>query len=153
MTDVQLPEGYAAHAEVPSVADYRMLRTRAGLNDKSPQAAETGLAHSWHSVVVRHRGRPVGMGRIVGDGACHLFVVDMCVLPEHQGRGLGSAVMRALSDELDRRQGLETAFVSLIADGDAHHLYRKFGFIDTAPDSIGMYRTARSTPAPEPPGS
>jgi hypothetical protein len=25
-----------------------------------------------------------------------------------------------------------------IADGEAHHLYRKFGFTDTAPESIGM---------------
>ena len=47
--------------------------------------------------------------------------------------------MQALVDELDRRAP-SSAYISLIADGDAHHLYRKFGFIDTAPGSIGMYR-------------
>ena len=30
------------------------------------------------------------------------------------------------------------AYVSLIADGDAHRLYSQFGFEPTAPHSIGM---------------
>lgn len=123
----------------PSVADYRKLRTRSGLNDKSDQAAALGLAGSWYAVTVTAgpSGRPVAMGRIVGDGGCHFQIVDVCVLPEHQGRGLGHRIMQELTAELDRRAPA-TAYISLIADGPAHHLYRKFGFVDTAPDSIGM---------------
>jgi GNAT superfamily N-acetyltransferase len=135
-------DAYQIRAEAPSVADYRRLRTASGLNDKSVQAAALGLAGSWHAVTVTAgaAGRPVGMGRIVGDGGCHFQIVDVCELPEHQGRGLGRRIMQELTAELDRRAPA-TAFVSLIADGDAHHLYRKFGFVDTAPDSIGMART------------
>lgn len=133
---------YQTQFGVPTVRDYRMLRTRAGLLDKEPEAAAIGLANSWHSVVVTQAGRPVGMGRIVGDGACHLQIVDVCVLPEHQGRGLGRLIMQALCDELDDRAPA-SAWISLIADGDAHHLYRRFGFVDTAPDGIGMYRAPR----------
>jgi GNAT superfamily N-acetyltransferase len=132
-------KSYEVSAGVPSVQDYRMLRTRAGLLDKDPEAAAIGLANTWHGVVVTHAGQPVGMGRIVGDGGCHLQLVDICVLPEHQGQGLGRLIMQALSDELDRRAPA-SAWISLIADGNAHHLYRKFGFADTAPDGIGMYR-------------
>ncbi|MDX3525946.1 GNAT family N-acetyltransferase [Streptomyces sp. ID05-39B] len=124
---------------VPTVADYRSLRSRSGLSDKSPEGAAIGLAHTWYGVVVRHDGRPVGMGRIIGDGGCFFQIVDICVLPEHQGKGLGRAVMQALTDELERRAPARS-YISLIADGDAHHLYRKFGFTDTAPDSIGMAR-------------
>lgn len=135
-------DDYQIRPEAPSVADYRRLRTGSGLNDKSPQAAVLGLAGSWHAVTVTARasGMPVGMGRIIGDGGCHFQVVDVCVLPEHQGRGLGRRIMQELTAELNRRAPA-TAYVSLIADGDAHHLYRKFGFVDTAPDSIGMART------------
>ncbi|WP_199734914.1 hypothetical protein [Cellulomonas sp. PhB143] len=32
------------------------------------------------------------------------------------------------------------AYVSLIADGPAHHLYRAHGFTETAPASVGMHR-------------
>ncbi|WP_425580442.1 GNAT family N-acetyltransferase [Streptomyces thermocarboxydovorans] len=90
-------------------------------------------------VVVRHDGRPVGMGRIIGDGGCFFQIVDICVLPEHQGKGLGRAVLQALTDELERRAPARS-YISLIADGDARHLYREFDFTDRAPDSIGMAR-------------
>ncbi|MDN0085028.1 hypothetical protein QU487_20175 [Crenobacter sp. SG2305] len=40
----------------------------------------------------------------------------------------------------------ETGYVSLIADGPAHALYAQFGFVPTAPASVGMAlkRQARS---------
>lgn len=34
-----------------------------------------------------------------------------------------------------------TAYLSLIADGDAKYLYEKFGFKATIPESVGMYYT------------
>ena len=139
-----MSEDYQIRHSAPSVADYRRLRTGSGLNDKSYEAAVLGLAGSWYAVTIMAgaAGMPVGMGRIVGDGGCHFQIVDVCVLPEHQGRGLGRRIMQELTTELERRAPA-TAYVSLIADGDAQHLYRKFGFVDTAPDSIGMARTCR----------
>lgn len=137
-----MSEDYQIRHSAPAVTDYRRLRTGSGLNDKSYEAAVLGLAGSWYAVTITAgaSGMPVGMGRIVGDGGCHFQIVDVCVLPEHQGRGLGRRIMQELTTELERRAPA-TAYVTLIADGDAQHLYRKFGFVDTAPDSIGMART------------
>jgi len=144
MSEHYLIDDYLIRQSAPSVADYRRLRTGSGLNDKSDEAAGLGLAGSWYAITITARasGEPIGMGRIVGDGGCHFQIVDVCVLPEHQGRGLGHRIMQELTTELERRAPA-TAYVSLIADGDAQHLYRKFGFVDTAPDSIGMARTCR----------
>jgi ribosomal protein S18 acetylase RimI-like enzyme len=137
-----MSDDYQIHHTAPAVADYRRLRTSSGLNDKSYEAAVLGLAGSWHAVTITDRasGMPVGMGRIIGDGGCHFQIVDVCVLPEHQGRGLGLRIVQDLVTELERRAPA-TAYISLIADGGAQQLYRKFGFVDTAPDSIGMART------------
>jgi len=33
------------------------------------------------------------MGRVIGDGGWYFHIVDMAVLPEHQRRGLGDAVL------------------------------------------------------------
>src|SRR4051794_500810 len=96
-------DDYQIRIGPPSVEDYRRLRTGSGLSDKSPEAATLGLAGTWYGVTVVHRGRPVGMGRIIGDGGCHFQIVDVCVLPEHQRHGLGRAIMAALTAELDRR--------------------------------------------------
>ncbi|WP_407566068.1 GNAT family N-acetyltransferase [Streptomyces sp. 184] len=131
---------YEIRPGVPSVEVYRLLRTGAGLSDKSAEAAAVALPRTWYGVVLYHRGTAVGMGRVVGDGGTAFQVVDVCVLPAHQGQGLGKRIMGALTAELERGAPA-TAYVSLIADGPARFLYEKFGFADVAAhDSVGMYR-------------
>ena len=131
---------YEVVAGVPSVEVFRRLRTDAGLSDRHPAAVAAALPNTWYGVVLRHEGEPIGMGRIIGDGGTAFQVVDICVHPAHQGRGLGRRIMAALTEELERRAPA-TAYVSLIADGPARFLYEKFGFADTAGHgSIGMYR-------------
>lgn len=76
------------------------------------------------------------MGRVVGDGLFYQ-VVDIAVDPEHQKKGVGKAIMARLMAELEQRATAEV-YVSLIADGEAKHLYAQFGFTPTAPASIGM---------------
>ncbi|MGQ4434766.1 MULTISPECIES: GNAT family N-acetyltransferase [unclassified Streptomyces] len=138
MTAINDP--YEMVAGVPSVEVFRRLRTDAGLSDRDPAAVAAALPNTWYGVVLRHEGEPIGMGRIIGDGGTAFQVVDICVHPAHQGRGLGRRIMAALTEELERRAPA-TAYVSLIADGPARFLYEKFGFADTAGHgSIGMYR-------------
>jgi ribosomal protein S18 acetylase RimI-like enzyme len=128
---------YVVRVETPSVEVYRQLRVAAGLSPKSASAAATGLAGTWHAVVVYRDDQPVGMGRVIGDGGTAFQIVDMCVQPEHQGQGVGKKMMAALMEQL-RDRAPRTAYVSLIADGDARHLYAKYGFAETAPESVGM---------------
>ena len=128
--------GYDLTAEKPSLEDYLRLRIVAGLTPKSEDAAVAGLPGTWFGVVVRHGGRAVGMGRIIGDGGLFFQIVDMAVEPEHQGQGLGKAIMTALMDRL--RRDARGAYVSLIADGEANRLYAQYGFQPTTPKSIGM---------------
>ncbi|MBT2674719.1 GNAT family N-acetyltransferase [Streptomyces sp. ISL-14] len=135
-----LDDAYRLTVGVPSTEIYRRLRTEAGLSDKAPEAVALALPNTWHGVVLHHEEEPIGMGRIIGDGGTAFQIVDICVLPAHQGRGLGRRIMAALTEELERRAPA-TAYVSLIADGPARFLYEKFSFADIAEhDSIGMYR-------------
>jgi GNAT superfamily N-acetyltransferase len=122
---------------VPSVEDYCALRRLAGLSPKTAQAAACGLPNTLYAVSFYEGGRLVAMGRLIGDGGCHLQVVDVAVLPERQGRGLGKAVMQRLCDWL-QHNAPASAYVSLLADGQAHRLYAQFGFAPTAPASVGM---------------
>ncbi len=131
------PALYSFHAETPEVEDYRRLRAVSGLSPKSEEAARRGLPGTLHAMVVRHEGRAVAMGRVIGDGGAFFQVVDMAVEPEHQGQGLGKAIFAELTRWL-RRNAPDTAYVSLVADGDARHLYAKFGFEPVMPASIGM---------------
>ena len=121
----------------PGIDDYRRLRTATGLSPKSEDAARRGLANTSYGVSLLRRDEVVGMGRIVGDDGCFYFVVDIAVVPELQGRGLGKRIMDALDAWL-RANAPASAHVSLFADGEAKHLYAKYGFAQSD-HSVGMF--------------
>lgn len=134
---VPMPEGYSLHAETPLAADYLRLRLETGLSPKSAEGAALGLPNTFHAVVVRHDDAVIGMGRVIGDAGLFFQVVDIAVDARHQGRGLGKAIVEALIDHL-HATAPSGAYVSLMADGEAHKLYSQFGFEHTAPRSVGM---------------
>ena len=130
---------YTTRLAIPSIATYQQLRVAAGLSAKTTEAAAKGLPNSLFAVQVLHGDDVVGMGRVIGDGGCFFQVVDIAVLPAHQGKGLGKLIMREISRFIDSDVP-DSAYVSLIADGQAQDLYAQFGFRHTAPASVGMAR-------------
>ncbi len=132
-----MSDDYSLHLETPAAADYLRLRIEAGLTPKTAEGAAAGLPNTLYAVVIRKAGEVVGMGRVIGDGGLFYQVVDIAVLPEHQGRGLGKRIVGELVAQL-RSEAPAGAYVSLMADGEAHRLYSQFGFALTAPRSVGM---------------
>ena len=128
---------YTIRLAIPAIATYQLLRVAAGLSAKSTEAAAKGLPNSLFAVQVLLGDEVVGMGRIIGDGGCFFQVVDIAVLPAHQGKGLGKLIMREIMRYIDSEVP-PSAYVSLIADGQAQDLYAQFGFRHTAPASVGM---------------
>ena len=130
-------DDYELVAATPSSSDYRRLRVAAGLSPKSAEAAAAGLPNTVFAVMIRKEGEVVGMGRIIGDRGLFFQIVDIAVDPNHQKRGLGKRIVAALVDHL-RQTAPSGAYITLIADGEAHRLYSLYGFEPTAPKSIGM---------------
>ncbi len=134
---------YEIVARIPDVETFAHLRAVSGLSPRSREGMEKGLPNSLHSVLVLYQDKPIGMGRIIGDGGTAYQITDIAVDPVHQGKGLGKAIMAELTAWLER-EAPHDAYVSLIADGDAQHLYGKFGFEPVMPASIGMARVMRN---------
>lgn len=82
----------------PPVETYRYLRTAAGLSPKTLEAAERGLPNTLFAVQVFCGQTAIGMGRIIGDGGTFYQVVDIAVLPEYQGQGVGKKIMTEIAD-------------------------------------------------------
>lgn len=128
---------YTINHDIPSVDTYRHLRKASGLSAKTLEAASRGLPNSLFAVQITHAGETVAMGRVIGDGGTFYQVVDIAVLPAHQGRGLGKKVMLEIQAYIEREVPA-SAYVSLLADGEAYRLYQQYGFTLTAPASVGM---------------
>ena len=132
-----ITDNYNISYATPSVEIYRHLRQAAGLSPKTLEAASRGLPNSLFAVQVIHEGETVAMGRVIGDGGTFYQVVDIAVLPAHQGRGLGKKIMGEIQAYL-QREVPASGYVSLLADGEAYRLYQQFGFSLTAPATVGM---------------
>lgn len=131
--------GYRLVMSAPSVDDYLRLRREAGLSPRTREQAIAALPGSWAAchVVPDSGGGAVGMGRLLGDGGWYFHVIDMAVLPEHQRRGIGDAILTALLDRI-RTSAPPGAVVNLLADPPGRRLYERHGFSETAPGSVGM---------------
>jgi len=121
----------------PGVDDYLRVRAAAGMHQKTREAAERALPNTIYGVSLERDGEVVAMGRVIGDNGCFFLVVDIAVVPELQGQGLGKRVVAALDAWLVRNVPV-SAYVSLVADGDAKYLYEKFGFVESAPVAVNM---------------
>ena len=78
------------------------------------------------------------MGRVVGDGAWRFLIADMAILPEHQGRGIGGAILDALLAHITEHAP-PGAYVTLTADPPGRRLYEQRGFVDVTPGRTGMH--------------
>jgi ribosomal protein S18 acetylase RimI-like enzyme len=133
-----LAEGYTLRDGPPPPADAVVIRQRAGLSPRSFEQTARALDGSWAAAhVVDDAGDVVGMGRVIGDGGWYFHIVDMAVLPEHQRRGIGDAVLERLLDRI-AAAAPPGAYITLLADEPGRRLYRRHGFVETAPESIGM---------------
>ena len=115
----------AIHAYLGGSSYWAEGRTR-GRQDELIDASD-------HVVGLYHEGRQVGFARAVDcDAAGFVYLADVYVLEEFQGRGLGVELVREMVEHgpfADRRWVLHTR--------DAHALYEKFGF---APNERLMQR-------------
>jgi ribosomal protein S18 acetylase RimI-like enzyme len=133
------PTGYRIVGAPPDVESYLRLRQRSGLTPKRRDQGTAALAGGWYAchVVDETSGETVAMGRVIGDGGWYFHVVDMAVVPEHQRRGIGDAVLTELLDRI-RAAAPPGALVNLLADPPGRRLYARHGFSETAPGSVGM---------------
>lgn len=90
-------------------------------NGRSPAALEASFTRSQHVALARDGGRLVGMARLLSDGVCNAYLVDVWVTSTHRRRGIASAMVRRLIEQVPGQHiGLQT--------DDAQGLYRSLGF-------------------------
>lgn len=96
---------------------------RAPLSDREPYALYRAFAASHACVFAWREGELVGCARAVSDGVYYATIFDVCVLPEHQGKGVGRAIVEAMVARLP----FEKVFLTAVPGKEG--FYAKFGFM------------------------
>jgi predicted GNAT family acetyltransferase len=90
-------------------------------NGRSPAALQRSFEQSQHVAIARDGSRVVGMARVLSDGVCNAYLLDVWTASSHRRRGIASAMVRSLTAKIPGQHlGLQT--------GDAQPLYESLGF-------------------------
>ena len=96
----------------------------APLGNKPPEALATVFSNSMFMCFVYIGDVLVGAGRVLADGLDCAYIADVAVHPDHQGRGLGKAIIRQL---VALAQGHKK--IILYANPGTEGFYGKLGFL------------------------
>jgi predicted GNAT family acetyltransferase len=90
-------------------------------NGRSSDALRRSFEQSQHVAIARDGNRVVGTARILSDGVCNAYVVDVWTQSSYRRQGIATAMMRLLVDAVPGQHvGLQT--------DDAQALYASIGF-------------------------
>ena len=90
-------------------------------NKRSPDALRLSFERSQHVAFARDDDRLVGMARLLSDGVCNAYLVDVWTQSAYRRQGIASAMVRLLIDAVPGQHiGLQT--------DDAQALYAALGF-------------------------
>ena len=90
-------------------------------NGRTPEALRRSFEQSQHVALARDGDRVVGTARLLSDGVCNAYLVDVWTASAYRRRGVASAMIRLLLEQVPGQHvGLQT--------DDAQPLYASLGF-------------------------
>ena len=90
-------------------------------NGRSPEALRRSFEQSQHVAFARDGDRVVGMARLISDGVCNAYLLDVWTASSYRRQGIGSSLVRMLLERVPGQHvGLQT--------GDAQAFYESLGF-------------------------
>ena len=90
-------------------------------NGRSPDALRRSFEQSQHVAFARDGGRVVGMARLLSDGVCNAYLVDVWTQSSYRRQGIAATLVGMLADAVPGQHiGLQT--------DDAQVFYATLGF-------------------------
>src|SRR6266550_9621547 len=78
-------------------------------NGRSPGALQASFEQSHHVAIARDGDRVVGMARLLSDGVCNAYLLDVWTASAYRRRGIASAMIRYLLEQVPgQHMGLQT---------------------------------------------
>jgi predicted GNAT family acetyltransferase len=90
-------------------------------NGRSAAALRRSFERAQHVAIARDDDRVIGTARLLSDGVCNAYLVDVWTASSHRRRGIATRMLRLLVDAVPGQHiGLQT--------DDAQALYQSVGF-------------------------
>lgn len=123
-----------------SISEYKNILDLVGWKRASDRLLKISLQNSMTVKYVLN-DTTVGMARLVTDWGYAGLIMDVVVIPEYQGRGIGTKMINRLLQRVnDRLEPGEEVMLQLLAAPGKVDFYKKFGFkVKLTTAEAGMY--------------
>lgn len=123
---------------IKNVEEFNLLYDAVGWGAYDEKIVQKALDNTFYSVSVYDDNKIVGYGRIIGDTICFLYIQDIMVKPEYQGKKIGTMIMNKLLEKINEIKKENIGLrVYLGASKNREKFYEKFGFIKRIDDDLG----------------
>lgn len=115
--------------KIISIDDFNYLTEKVGWGTRDKSVIEEALNNTLYSVSIYDDNKIIGYGRIIGDKTIFLYIQDIMVIPEYQGRKIGTKIMNALLVKIDEYKKINPNIRTYLgASKGKEGFYEKFGF-------------------------
>jgi len=123
---------------IKNVEEFNLLYDDVGWGAYDDNITQKALDNTFYSVSAYDDNKIVGYGRIIGDTICFLYIQDIMVKPEYQGKKIGTAIMNKLLEKINEiKKENSDLRVYLGASKNKEKFYEKFGFIKRIDADLG----------------
>lgn len=118
--------------------EYNEITEKVGWGIRKKEIIEEALNNTLFSVAAYDKNRIVGYGRIIGDKTIFLHIQDIIVIPEYQGKGIGSKIMEELLKQIDIYKRVNPNIRTYLgATKGREAFYERFGFEARSNEELG----------------
>lgn len=124
--------------KTPTPNEFNDLTEAVNWGRRDNKIVEEALKHTLYSICAYDVDKLVGYGRIIGDKTIFLYIQDVMVIPEYQGKKIGTGIMKELLKQIAEYKKVNPNIRTYLgASKGKEEFYEKFGFISRPNDELG----------------
>lgn len=124
--------------KTPIATEFNKLTESVGWGTRENNIVEEALKNTLYSLCVYNENKLIGYGRIIGDKTIFLYIQDIMVIPEYQGKKIGTGIMNKLLEQVDEYKKVNPDIRTYLgASKGKESFYEKFGFISRPNEELG----------------
>lgn len=122
----------------PTPEEFNNLTEAVDWGTRENKIIEEALKHTLYSLCVYDENKLIGYGRIIGDKTIFLYIQDIMVIPEYQGKKIGTGIMNKLIEKVNEYKKVNPEIRTYLgATKGKESFYEKFGFISRPNEELG----------------
>ena len=123
---------------IDNVKEFNELYDAVGWGSYEEEISKKALSNNIYSVSIYDNNNIIGYGRIIGDGIVFLYIHDIMVKPEYQGKGIGKTIMNKLLAKIHELQKVNPDLRTYLgASKGKEEFYKICGFITREEANLG----------------